>query len=427
MLWFFLCFTAYLFLLISERALAALSPHELEGLRAETDRAARRSVWLSERLRPVMAALLLARILLVLVMSIGVVQYGLFQPEIKDALYHVSVGQQLPGWLVWGVIAVLVLLLLGLLLWGAHQCTRFKSSRNAFILKRLSWFILFWYSVFSLLVRQKTAGDQKTGAPLSRGTMAEPSPALSSEKRELELLKSIVQFGDVTIKQVMQPRSKVMAVDFKTRFPDLLEQVHETGFSRMPVIDEDLDNITGILYVKDLLPYLDKSGDFEWQSLIRTNIMLVPESKRGSELLQEFKEQKMHMAIVVDEYGGSSGIVTLEDILEEVTGDIRDEFDEESEIRYRKIDNYNYLFEGQILLNDVCRITGLPANAFDTYKSNSDTLAGLALELRGDIPAAGEEISFGDYLITVLRADNRRIHQIKLTLEKLHSGEAGLL
>lgn len=232
----------------------------------------------------------------------------------------------------------------------------------------------------------------------------------------MELLKSIVKFSDVTVKQVMQPRSKVVAVDFRTNFSELLGVVREAGFSRLPVYDEDLDNVTGILYVKDLVSHLDKPATFEWQSLIRTNLQLVPEAKRVSELLQEFKRNKRHMAIVVDEYGGSSGIVTMEDILEEITGEIRDEFDEESEIRYRKLDDHNYLFEGQTLLNDVCRIAGLAPGTFDEVRGAADTLAGLALELKGDIPKTGTELSWNGYLLTVITADERRIEQLKLTI-----------
>ncbi|MDO8969071.1 MAG: CBS domain-containing protein, partial [Saprospiraceae bacterium] len=242
--------------------------------------------------------------------------------------------------------------------------------------------------------------------------------AAASEKRELELLKSIVQFSDVTVKQVMQPRSKVVSVDFRTDFHDLLEIVRKSEFSRLPVHHEDLDNVTGILYVKDLVPYLDYDADYEWQPLIRTNILMVPEAKRGSELLQEFKQHRMHMAIVVDEYGGIAGIVTMEDILEEVTGEIRDEFDKESEIRYRKMDEFNYLFEGQTLLNDVCRITGLEPGIFDSVRGAADTFAGLVLELRGDIPLVGTEIAWNGYLFTVTVADKRRIEQLKLTLPK---------
>jgi putative hemolysin len=255
----------------------------------------------------------------------------------------------------------------------------------------------------------------------SSGNDGAQSAAASSEKRELELLKSIVQFGEVMVKQVMQPRSKVVSVDFRTDYHELLRLVRQSEFSRLPVQDEDLDNVTGILYVKDLLPYLDEPAEFEWQALIRTNVLMVPESKRGSELLEDFKEQKMHMAIVVDEYGGIAGICTLEDILEEVIGDIRDEFDEESEIRYRKINDHTYLFEGQTFMNDVCRITGLSQSTFDEARGTSDTLAGLILELRGDIPHAGVETSWNGFTFKVTKANKRRVEQVLLNLPQADS------
>lgn len=417
---FFFGFLFYLLALLSEQAMVKLSAHDLEVLRTSNDSAAKRAVALAEQLRSTLAALLLTRVFLAIMLGVCSINWMLRHPDLKTQLYHFSTAQQLPEWLVWGVLATALTMGITLLLW-VLQKTDFmgnKSGRITFLLQRLGFFALFWKTVFTPFIRTE---HKKPVDPADPGGPAEPelSNAATSEKRELELLKSIVQFGDVTIKQVMQPRSKVVAVDFRSTFPELLETVCENEFSRMPVIDEDLDNVTGILYVKDLVPYLDKPEDFEWQTLIRTNLLLVPESKRGSELLQEFKQEKMHMAVVVDEYGGSSGIVTLEDILEEVIGDIRDEFDEDSEIRYRKLDEFNYLFEGQALLNDVCRITGLSGNAFDAVRGNSDTLAGLALELRGDIPPVGEEIVWGNYQLTVTAADSRRIEQLKLTLPRL--------
>lgn len=416
---FFFAFLLYLLLVLAEQALVRLSSHDLETLRANDDPAAKRAVLLAEQLRPSLAALLLARILLALLLGVYPINFLLKTPAVRTYLYGFTTNHHLPGWFVWGVVAAVLTGMIALLLWSMQKIDFLKNSsgRITFLLQRLGLFILICKTIFTPLIRQeKTPATKNADA----GSPAEPelTNAANSEKRELELLKSIVQFGDVTVKQVMQPRSKVVAVDFRTSFPELLNTVCETEFSRMPVIDEDLDNVTGILYVKDLVPHLDKPDDFEWQTLVRTNLLLVPESKRGSELLQEFKQEKMHMAVVVDEYGGSAGIVTLEDILEEVIGDIHDEFDEESEIRFRKLDEFNYLFEGQALLNDVCRITGLQGNVFDAVRGNADTLAGLALELRGDIPPVGEEIAWGQYLMTVMAADSRRIEQIKLSLPK---------
>jgi CBS domain containing-hemolysin-like protein len=412
-------FLFYLLVLIAEQALVRVSPHDLETLRAQDDSAAKRAVRITEKLRSTLAALLLARILLVILIGVGCMNWLVSNPDLKTTFYQFYSAKGLPGWLIWGALGTLVTVALAMLLWSFHKIDflKNKSGKSTFLLQRLSYFILFWRTIFIPFIHvEKKAPALNTA--LSSDVEPEMTNAATSEKRELELLKSIVQFGDVTVKQVMQPRSKVVAVDFRTTFPELLTIVCEAEFSRMPVIDEDLDNVTGILYVKDLVPHLDKPEDFEWQPLIRTNLMLVPESKRGSELLQEFKQEKMHMAVVVDEYGGSSGIVTLEDILEEVIGDIRDEFDEDNEIRFRKVDEFNYLFEGQALLNDVCRITGLPGSTFDAVRGNSDTLAGLALELRGDIPPTGEEIAWNGFQLTIVTADSRKIEQLKLTLPR---------
>lgn len=417
MFWFLVGLMLYFFVTLAERALVSLSPHELEQLGLDDSRSAQRIYHLGqEGVRPALAALLLARLLLQVLLVVFSV-FLLFGSEwLHTTLNSVAARIGWPGTLLWGVAAAFVSMLLALVFWGIQKIDVQGNSttRATFLVQRLAFFIYFWKMLFSpLLGHERRAETSASEAIHDTG-----SPAVNSEKREIELLKSIVKFSDVTVKQVMQPRTKVVGVDFKTDFHDLLDIVRESEFSRLPVYDEDLDYVTGILYVKDLLPHLDAPGHFEWQPLIRTNVMLVPESKRCSELLEEFKQQKIHMAVVVDEYGGSAGIVTMEDILEEVTGDIRDEFDEESDIRYRKLDEHTYLFEGQTLLNDVCRITGLDASVFDAVKGNADTLAGLALELRGDIPKTGVEIPWNGFLFTITAADNRRISQMKLGLPR---------
>jgi putative hemolysin len=419
MAWFILGLLTYFLLLLSEQALVQVSAHDLEALRNQTDKAARRVVLLTEQLRSSLAALLLARLLVALTLGVCAINSFLSDYSFRLQVNTWASQQNIAPTSLWMGGALLLCLCIGLALWILHKIQVFtpKSTQIVFFVQRLSLFVQCWKTLFTpFILKEKKIAPPANNTQASSAT--EPANS-SSETRELELLKSIVQFGDVTVKQVMQPRSKVVAVDFRTTFSELLLVVCENEFSRMPVIDEDLDNVTGILYVKDLVPYLDKSDDFEWQTLIRTNLMLVPESKRGSELLQEFKQEKMHMAVVVDEYGGSAGIVTLEDILEEVTGDIQDEFDEESDVRYRKLDDFNYLFEGQVLLNDVCRIAQLSSNVFDAVRGNADTLAGLALELRGDIPPVGEEITWGNFQLTVTAADSRKIEQLKLTLPRL--------
>ncbi|MEO6036762.1 MAG: CBS domain-containing protein [Saprospiraceae bacterium] len=417
MFWFLLGLVLYFLLLRSERALIGVSPHDLELLDADPAPAAQRAGRLVRAIRPALAALLLARLLILVLTVVGTSAWWMGQTLVRNLRY----GADLPGWqgtTFWLLIISAWVAVISLLFWGLYQLNfrRIKPEPNLLTLKRLGRFITFWQTIFSPLLRVEKAQTQELETSDDPLSVAEITIA-NGEKREMELLRSIVKFGDVTVKQVMKPRAKVVGIEFSTHFQEVLDIVRSSEFSRLPVYDDDLDNVTGILFVKDLVPHLDKPADFEWQPLIRTNVLLAPESKRCSELLQEFKQQKIHLAVVVDEYGGTSGIVTMEDILEEVTGDIRDEFDEESDIRYRKLDEYNYVFEGQTLLNDVCRVTGLDSGTFDAVRGNADTLAGLALELRGDIPKLGAEIAWKGFLLTVIAADNRRIGQLKLTLE----------
>lgn len=235
---------------------------------------------------------------------------------------------------------------------------------------------------------------------------------------EVDILKSIVTFGEVPVKQIMQPRVDVVAVDFQLNFKELIKLLKQSGYSRIPVYNEDFDHITGILYAKDLLGYLEEEDTFEWQQLIRTEVLYVPESKKIDDLLKEFQAKHLHMAIVVDEYGGTSGIVTLEDIMEEIIGEIRDEFDDEMELDYQKIDEYNYIFEGKTLLNDVCRVIGVDTNTFDEARGDADSLAGLILEYLGRLPRKGLEIKQQNFTFKILAVNPKRIEQIKITIDK---------
>jgi CBS domain containing-hemolysin-like protein len=415
--WFVLCFFLYAFIIIAEEALVRLAPHELELLLLGTSAAEQRAANLARRMRPTLAALLLARIFLKITITVFLIASLLQAGTVRELLNERAAQYGLPNDLFRVLAGLGLALVLGFIFWLLHRL-RFQvlvRQHAAMWLKRLSGFILVWVWIFRLFLRKESPPEQTLDERVENSNAVE-TPNQMGEKRELELLKSIVQFGDTTVKQVMQPRSKVVGVEFRTNYEQLLQIVKAAEFSRIPVYDEDLDNVTGILYVKDLIAHLDKPASFEWQALIRTNLLIAPESKGCSELLQEFKLEKIHMAIVVDEYGGCSGIVTMEDLLEEVTGDIRDEFDVENDVRYRKIDAHNYLFEGQTLLNDVCRIAGLSPGAFDEVRNTADTLAGLALTLKGDIPSAGTEIVWGQYQLTIIAANNRRIEQLKLTI-----------
>jgi gliding motility-associated protein GldE len=234
--------------------------------------------------------------------------------------------------------------------------------------------------------------------------------------KEVDILKRIVQFADVTAKQVMRPRTDIVAIDTHAAFPELLHIVRDSGYSRIPVYEEDLDHILGVVYTKDLIGYLQESSDFQWQTLVRTEVLYIPESKKINDLLKEFQSERRHIGIVVDEYGGTAGLVTLEDIMEEIVGEIKDEFDDEEEVNYQQLDERNFLFEGKTLINDVCRIVGINVTTFDEVRDDADSLAGLVLELAGIIPRRDTVIEFNGYFFKVTKVNRKRIEEIKLTL-----------
>jgi putative hemolysin len=232
---------------------------------------------------------------------------------------------------------------------------------------------------------------------------------------EKELLRGIVKFGDIDVKEIMTARIDITAAEQSLSFNALLKLILDSGFSRLPVYDESLDRIKGILVIKDLLQHLDKK-ELEWNSLLRP-AYFVPENKKLDDLLREFQEKKLHMAIVVDEYGGTSGIITLEDVLEEIVGDISDEFDiDGQDFQFTRVDDLNYIFEGKTTLNDVCKILDLDDEYFEKERGESDTLAGLLLEITGQIPARNQVISHKGFDFTVTSVDNRRIKRIKVSI-----------
>ena len=235
---------------------------------------------------------------------------------------------------------------------------------------------------------------------------------------EQRILKGIVRFGSTTVKEVMTPRTSVIAIDIKAPFHDTLTHIVDKGYSRIPVYEEQLDQIKGLLYVKDLLPYVDASDNFRWQDLIRTPFF-VPESKKIDDLLKEFKQRRIHLAIVVDEFGGTSGVISLEDVLEEIVGEISDEFDDD-DLVYSKLDNHNYVFEAQTPLIDFCRVLDLPKDIFESVDGESDSLAGLVLELAGKFLEKNEEITYEAFTFKVESVDQRKLIRIKVTVNPNH-------
>ena len=234
-----------------------------------------------------------------------------------------------------------------------------------------------------------------------------------SDEEEQKILKGIVKFGNTDVKQIMTARVDVFALDNSENFDAVIALILDSGFSRIPVYNGNFDSIDGLLYVKDLLPHIDSPDSFEWQKLVRQPFF-VPENKKIDDLLEEIQQKKIHLAIVVDEYGGTSGIVTLEDIIEEIVGDISDEFDDDN-LTYSKLDEENFIFEGKTSLNDFYRMVDIDGSNFENRKGDSDTLAGFVIEQAGHIPVKGESIDFLNFTFLVESADQRRVSSIKVT------------
>ena len=234
-------------------------------------------------------------------------------------------------------------------------------------------------------------------------------------EEEKGILKGIVNFSTLTVKQVMKSRMDVTAFDIEMDFHELMDKINKSGFSRIPVYNETIDKIEGILYIKDLIAHIDKEDDFKWQILLRPGFF-VPENKKVDALLKDFQEQRVHMAIVVDEYGGTSGLITMEDIIEEIVGEINDEFDDE-DVAYNKLDNSTYIFEGKTSLNDFCKIVGVEPSTFDDVKGESESLGGLLLELNATLPRGGEKIKFDQFLFTIVAVDLRRIKRVRVLIK----------
>ena len=284
---------------------------------------------------------------------------------------------------------------------------------------------LFWpienLLITSGLLTQKTM--QKEQHVLSVDDLEQALELTDNEeiKDEKSMLEGIIRFGDETAKEIMTSRQDVVDLEIRTSFPDVLKCIVENNYSRIPVYQDTTDNIRGILYIKDLLPHLDKGSTFRWQSLIRPPYF-VPETKKIDDLLREFQENKVHIAIVVDEFGGTSGIVTLEDILEEIVGEINDEFDEE-EKTYTRLNENTYIFEGKTLLSDFCKILDIDDDEFSEVEGEADSLAGLLLELKGDFPEIHEKIAYHCYHFEILEIEERRISRVKVVIRNSEKAE----
>lgn len=320
-----------------------------------------------------------------------------------------------------GFIFQIVVITFLLLLFG-EIVPKIYASRNGQKISRFTVSFLHFLGVLfkpmvkllvnsTSFVNNKLAKHNRTNI-----SMDELSQALelttNNKDEDKEILEGIIKFGNIQVVDIMTSRVDMVDVDIKTNFKQLIKLIIDCGYSRIPVYSGTRDNIKGVLYSKDLLPHLDKPDNFRWQSLMRQPYY-VPETKKIDDLLNEFQKNRVHLAIVVDEYGGTSGLVTLEDIVEEIVGDISDEYDEDEKM-FTKIDNHTFVFEAKIQLNDFFKIEEIEAEDFSKISEEVETLAGLVLEIKGEIPTKNERIVYDKYIFEIMAVDNRRIKKIKL-------------
>src|SRR5215213_691757 len=397
----------------AEVALFSLQNKDLNMLKTKQHAAARRITNLLEERKAVYTSLLIAGG----VFNISIIILANFL--LSSVLHFGTVNVFIPldvDMFIKIVAIAFILVFIGRMLpkvWAAQNTLRFAYSVSSVVealhllLRRIS-------------LRMVAIADQiseTSGANESEATsMRELDDAIEVNDKatsieEKNILKGIVKFSNITVKQIMKFRLDVNGIDYNTSLPDLIRKVEELHYSRLPVFKTSLDDTVGMLNTKDLLPYL-RETHFDWHSLIRPTLF-VPETKLIKDLLNEFQTKRIHFAVVVDEFGGTNGIVTMEDILEEIIGDIRDEFDEE-ENAVRKIDEATYIAEAKIMLYDLCRALGLHIDTFDTVKGESDSLAGLVLEIAGEFPSVNETLSSGDFDFTVLEIEKNRIKTVKI-------------
>jgi len=359
---------------------------------------------------------LLATILIVNnLVNVGIVILSSF---LSNALFNFENNPQL-GFLFQIVVITFILLLFGEILPKVYA-SRYPIGFSKITAKSIRILSYLFYPFSSILTKSSNFIKKRLNKKKQQVSIDELSDALDLTEEDVtmddKILKGIMNFANIGVSEIMRSRMDVVTINIKDSFSKVIEVVRSSGYSRIPVIDNTFDDIKGILYVKDLLPYVKRSKLFRWQSLIRPPFY-VPESKKIDDLLKDFQTKKIHLAIVVDEYGGTSGIVTMEDVLEEIVGDINDEFDNTEKL-CTQISENKYQFEAKILLIDFCKKFDLQEDYFDDDKGEADTLAGFILELKEEIPDKKEAIDYKDFLFEIKAVDNRRIKQIYVTYKK---------
>lgn len=397
----------------SEVAFFSLSPAQLKTLK---EKGHERALNLQRKPERLLATILISNNFV----NVGIV---IISTYLVNSLFDFSQYPVL-GFIIQVVVVTFVILLIGEImpkLYANRQQMKTIAVMTgpltilSKILYPLSMLLIKSTSIISNKLNKK---DQISIDQLSKALELTQDSDINQEK---DILEGIVRFGNIDAMDIIRPRINVIAIDNSSSYLEVKELIKEHGYSRLPVYEENLDNITGILYVKDLLQHLEEDASFKWQKLVRP-AYFIPENKKINDLLEEFQHKKVHMAIVVDEYGGTTGIITMEDIIEEIVGDIQDEYDEQ-EIVYTRDKEGAYIFEASTLLNDFYKITGTGENAFEEIEGDADTLAGLILEIKGELPGKDEIITYHGHQFKILEVDNRRIKKIRYKRIELANGE----
>lgn len=396
----------------SETAFFSLSPSQLSEIRSSKSVTNKRITQLLENPKLLLATILIANNLV----NVGIVILSTF---LVNHFLDFSASPLL-GFIFQVVIITSLLLLLGEIM-PKVLATRKPVKVAAVLSIPLTILQRLLYPFSRLLVNSTRFIDKRQAYKNHNITLDDISNAIDItndgkvDDDDRKIMKSITRFGEINAREIMSPRVDLTAIENTLLFNDVRKIIIDSGYSRIPVYNETPDTITGILYIKDLLPYLSETDTFDWGKLVRPPFF-IPENKPINDLMQEFQEKKIHMAVVVDEYGGTSGIITLEDIIEEIVGEINDEFDIEADNTFfSKVDEHNYVFEAKTTINDMCRVLGIDDRIFDEAKGESESLAGLILEISGKMPATGESFTYSGFHFRIEAADKRRIKKVKIT------------
>ena len=398
----------------SEIAFFSLTFKDINMLRTKKQPAYRRIVSLLDQPKTLLASMLISNSFV----NIGIILISNILIDSWIAGLHLTFW---PIFLIKVGVVTFLLLLFGEVLpkvWATHHKIWFAATASLIIEIFSSLFYRFSRRMvrYSDKIEKKFSSENSSTMDRSHLDYAiDLLPEHEATSEEKSILKGIRKFGDTTVKQVMRSRLDVSGIDINFSFADTIKKVEELHYSRLPVYKNNLDEVVGMLHTKDMLPHLNEPADFDWHTLLRQPFF-VHEQKLIEDLLQEFRNRHMHFAVVVDEFGGTSGIVTLEDVMEEIIGEIKDEFDDE-ESNNKKIDDYNYIFEGKTMINDVCKALGLSTDTFDAVRGESDSLAGLVLEIAGEFPQVNEEVVSGNFIFIPLEINKNRLDKIKITIK----------